>query len=118
MNEYESKTERQERAQRDGEVFEACQFGSRVSTCYHVPRCAHETPGFGRYAPPAIDMDVLRAAAEELRAACRQLGNPLGEADFESEALAWLAEHPEDAALSAREMFIRLLKAKLAEATS
>ena len=29
----------------DGEHFEPCRFGSRVSTCYHVPRCEHLIAG-------------------------------------------------------------------------
>jgi len=53
----ETRPQRFARAQRDGEVFERCRFGDRVSTCYHSPRCLPEVPGFGRYVPGPDDMD-------------------------------------------------------------
>jgi hypothetical protein len=46
-----SKAERASQAARDGEVFVPCRYGDRVSSCYHVPRCMTEIPGYGRYEP-------------------------------------------------------------------
>ena len=58
---YETRQERLARATRDGEVFEPCRFGARVSACYHSPRCTHEIPGYGRYVPatPAGTTDTV-----------------------------------------------------------
>jgi hypothetical protein len=54
--------------------FEKCQFGDRVSQCYHVPRCGNEVPGnrsttFGRLvpdtgAPESILVDQVRDATD------------------------------------------------------
>ena len=66
----ETRPQRFARAQRDGEVFEACRFGDRVSTCYHNPRCSHEVPGFGRFLP-AICGGSAEVAACEMSPVCR-----------------------------------------------
>jgi len=41
---------------RPGWEFVPCRFGTRISTCYHVPRCGYLVPGdwsslFGRWVP-------------------------------------------------------------------
>jgi hypothetical protein len=42
------------------QVFRPCKFGTRVSTCYHMPRCGPKTPGsrggpFGRWEDKEAD---------------------------------------------------------------
>lgn len=32
--------------------FEPCRYGDRVSTCYHVPRCARLYPGVAGWGGP------------------------------------------------------------------
>jgi len=69
--EYESQARRAGRAMRDGERFEACRFGERVSACYHTPRCSPEVPGFGRYVPIARGMKFEHARLLDPQSATR-----------------------------------------------
>lgn len=66
----ETRPQRLARAERDGEVFERCRFGDRVSTCYHNPRCAHEVPGFGRFVPGPGPCHICSGEADGECAIC------------------------------------------------
>lgn len=60
--------------------FEPCQFGTRVSTCYHTPRCGYMRPGdhaspFGRYTPDP-EAQAQYDAMGDIAAACERTVAP------------------------------------------